>query len=78
MPEKKPYDRQLRAVGQSLEAQRIRIFELHQQGDRFIVKGEPAEETSLLAKLLYLIDGWTERPRPNLHVLTTDSPSLIA
>ena len=59
MPDKKPYDRQLRAVGQSLEAQRIRIFELHQQGDHFIVKGEPEEETSLLAKLR----NWQRRNR---------------
>jgi hypothetical protein len=61
MPDKKPYDRQLRAVGQSLEAQRIRIFELHQQGDHFVVKGEPEQENSLLAKLL----NWQKRNRAN-------------
>lgn len=30
----------------------------------------------LLAKLLYLIDGWASGPRPNLHVLTSDNPVL--
>ena len=51
MAERKSYDWQLRTIGQSLEAQRIKIFELHHQGERFIVKGEPEAETSLLAKL---------------------------
>lgn len=59
MAERKSYDRQLRTIGQSLEAQRIKIFELHHQGDRFIVKGEPEAETSLLAKLL----NWQKRNR---------------
>jgi len=59
MAETKAYDRRLRTIGQSLEAQRIRIFELHQQGERFIVKGEPEEENSLLAKLLK----WQKRNR---------------
>src|SRR5262245_9981210 len=59
MAEKKAYDRQLRAIGQSLEAQRIRIFELRQQGDRFVVNGEPEQEDSLLAKLR----NWQKRNR---------------
>ena len=59
MAEKKAYDRQLRTIGQSLEAQRISIFKLHYQGDRFIVKGEPEAETSLLAKLR----NWQKRNR---------------
>jgi hypothetical protein len=59
MAETKAYDRQLRTIGQSLEAQRISIFELHHQGERFIVKGEPQEETSLLAKLR----NWQKRNR---------------
>ena len=59
MTDRKPYDHQLRAVGQFLEAQRIRIFQLHQQGDHFVVKGEPEEENSLLAKLL----NWQRRNR---------------
>jgi hypothetical protein len=45
------YHRQLRSVGQSLEAQRIHIFELSCRGDRIIVRGEPEKETSLLAAL---------------------------
>jgi len=61
MAEKSSYDRQLRAIGQSLEAQRINKFELHHQGERFIVKGEPEQETSLLAKLR----AWQKRNRAN-------------
>ena len=59
MADKASYDWQLRAIGQSLEAQRIKIFELHHQGDRFIVKGDPEQETSLLAKLR----AWQKRNR---------------
>jgi len=59
MAEKKTYDWQLRTIGQSLEAQRISVFELHREGERFIVKGEPQEETSLLAKLR----NWQKRNR---------------
>ena len=59
MAERKSYDRQLRTIGQSLEAQRIKIFKLHHQGERFIVNGEPEEETSLLAKLR----NWQKRNR---------------
>src|SRR5258706_5150864 len=59
MADSKSYERQLRTIGQSLEAQRIRIFELHQQGERFVVKGQPDQETSLLAKLI----NWQKRNR---------------
>jgi hypothetical protein len=59
MAEKKTYDWQLRTIGQSLEAQRISVFELHREGERFIVKGEPQKETSLLAKLR----NWQKRNR---------------
>jgi hypothetical protein len=45
------YHRQLRSVGQSLEAQRINIFELTCRGDRIVVRGQPEKETSLLAAL---------------------------
>ncbi len=45
------YHRRLRTVGQSLEAQRINVFELSCEGDRIVVKGEPDKETSLLAAL---------------------------
>ena len=59
MAEKKSYDLQLRTIGQSLEAQRIRNFKLRLQGDRFIVTGEPDQEDSLLAKLR----NWQQRNR---------------
>lgn len=59
MTERKSYDHQLRTIGQSLEAQRIRIFKLQLQGEIFIVTGEPDEETSLLAKLR----NWQKRNR---------------
>ena len=51
MAAKISYDRQLRAIGQSLEAQRIDIFELQCRGDRFVVNGKPEKETSLLGAL---------------------------
>ena len=51
MSGKKTYDRQLRSIGQSLEAQRINVFELSTQGDGYVIKGEPDKETSLLAML---------------------------
>ena len=59
MAERKSYDQILRTIGQSLEAQRIRIFELRCQGESFVVRGEPDEETSLLAKLVK----WQKRNR---------------
>lgn len=46
-----PYDHQLRAIGQSLEAQRINVFELKQRGNFFVVNGKPEKETSLLGAL---------------------------
>ena len=51
MAAKIPYDRQLRAIGQSLEAQRINIFKLQCRGDQFVVNGKPEKETSLLGAL---------------------------
>jgi hypothetical protein len=48
---RKPYDQQLRAIGQSLEAQRINVFELKHRGDQYLVRGQPEKETSLLAVL---------------------------
>ena len=54
-----PYDKQLRTIGQSLEAQRISMFELSRQGERFIIKGEPEKELSLLATLR----NWQKRVR---------------
>jgi hypothetical protein len=51
MQNKTTYHQQLRSVGQSLEAQRINVFELTCRGDRIVVKGQPEKETSLLAAL---------------------------
>ena len=53
------YPQQLRSIGQSLEAQRISIFELTCRGDRFVVKGGPEKETSMLAALRQ----WQQRRR---------------
>jgi len=53
------YSRQLRSLGQSLEAQRIQVFELACRGERFVVKGEPERETSMLAALRQ----WQQRRR---------------
>ena len=51
MATKTPYNHQLRAIGQSLEAQRIQIFELKCRGNQFLVIGNPEKETSLLGAL---------------------------
>jgi len=59
MTAKMSYDQVLRNIGQSLEAQRITTFELSRQGERFIVKGEPERENSLLDALL----NWQRRRR---------------
>jgi hypothetical protein len=59
MPNIRSYHQQLRNIGQSLEAQRITEFELSQQGERFVVKGEPDKENSLLATLR----NWQKRRR---------------
>lgn len=59
MAGRQSYSRQLRCIGQALEAQRIRIFDLKPQGERFTVNGEPDQETSLLAKLR----AWQKRNR---------------
>jgi hypothetical protein len=59
MTDRTPFDKQLRTIGQSLEAQRIQLFELTREGERFVVKGEPEKETSLLAMLRQ----WQKRAR---------------
>lgn len=51
MADNTTYDRELRNIGQSLEAQRINVFELTRRGNSYIVQGEPDKETSLLAAL---------------------------
>ncbi len=53
------YDQQLRNIGQSLEAQRINVFELKYQSKRYLVKGDPEQEVSLLAALRQ----WQKRMR---------------
>ncbi|MGZ8485497.1 MAG: hypothetical protein ACXW5W_17030 [Candidatus Binatia bacterium] len=53
------YDRQLRSIGQSLEAQRIQVFELTRQGENYTARGDPEKETSLLAALR----NWQKRLR---------------
>ena len=55
----KSYRQQLRSIGQSLEAQRITVFEMSRRGDQFVVKGEPDKETSMLAALRQ----WQQRRR---------------
>ena len=59
MADRQSYDRQLRSIGQSLEAQRIRVFELSRQGENYTVRGEPEKETSLVAALR----NWQKRLR---------------
>ncbi|MGH7797112.1 MAG: hypothetical protein ACREQ2_19795 [Candidatus Binatia bacterium] len=59
MTGRKSYDQQLRTIGQSLEAQRINVFELSSQGDGYVIKGEPDKETSLLA----MLRNWQRRMR---------------
>lgn len=51
MADRPSYDRQLCSIGQSLEAQRITVFEIMRHGDHFLVRGEPEKEASLLATL---------------------------
>ena len=51
MKSSETYNCQLRNIGQSLESQRINVFELRTEDERFIVKGDPEKETSLLNAL---------------------------
>jgi hypothetical protein len=51
MNQSKSYHRHLRNIGQSLEAQRINVFELRYEDERYWVKGDPDKEVSLLAVL---------------------------
>ena len=59
MENSRSYPQQLRSIGQSLEAQRIQIFELSCQENGFVVKGEPEKEASMLAALRL----WQQRRR---------------
>jgi hypothetical protein len=51
MNQSRSYDCHLRNIGQSLEAQRINVFELRYENERYWVKGEPDKEISLLSTL---------------------------
>jgi hypothetical protein len=51
MSNTKPYDQQLRAIGQALEARRINIFELKTQGEQYVVRGNPEKDPSLAGKI---------------------------
>lgn len=51
MTPRQSYDRPLRNIGQSLEAQRINVFELKCEDKRYVVTGNPEQEISLLAAL---------------------------
>ena len=74
MADRQSYDRQLRSLGQSLEAQRIEVFELTMQGEEYSVRGEPEKETSLLATLR----NWQKRLRSEgmIKALTYTSQDL--
>jgi len=68
MAARSSYDRQLRAIGQSLEAQRIHTFELRRRDELFVVDGKPEKETALLA----LLREWQKRLRSDgLHASLT-------
>ncbi len=51
MSDTKSYDQNLRVIGQALEAKRINVFELQAQGDRYVVRGDPEKDPSLLGRL---------------------------
>ena len=59
MSDRKTYDRELRVIGQSLEARRVNVFELKTEGDQYVVRGDPEKDPSLMAKLR----DWGERIR---------------
>jgi hypothetical protein len=47
----KPYDEDLRAIGQALEARNISVFELKRLADRYVIEGTPQEASSLRTKV---------------------------
>ena len=47
----KPYDEDLRAIGQALEARNISVFELKRLADRYVIEGTPQETSSLRTKV---------------------------
>jgi hypothetical protein len=54
-----PYNHDLRAVGQALEAQGISTFELKAQGGHYVVSGTPEKPPTLMAALRH----WRRGPR---------------
>jgi hypothetical protein len=54
-----PYNHDLRAVGQALEAQGISTFELKVQTGRYVVSGTPEKPATLMAALRH----WRRGPR---------------
>jgi len=46
----KPYDEDLRSIGQALEAKNINVFELKRVADRYMVQGMPEQTGSLGSK----------------------------
>jgi hypothetical protein len=45
------YDQHLRAIGQSLDNKRITAFELKADAERYMVRGVPEKDSSLVARL---------------------------
>jgi hypothetical protein len=48
---KTPYDEDLRAIGQTLEAKNVSVFELKKLGDWYIIQGVPDQTGSLRSKV---------------------------
>jgi hypothetical protein len=45
------YDQHFRALGQSIDVKRISVFELKTESGRYVVRGAPEQDSSLLARL---------------------------
>jgi hypothetical protein len=57
MSDRRPYDQDLRVIGQALEARRINVFELKAQENQYVVRGNPEKDVSVLGTLR----NWRER-----------------
>lgn len=51
MKANRSYDRDLRAIGQALEARGITVFEIKNQPGRYVVRGTPDKPQSLIASM---------------------------
>lgn len=51
MPSETPYDRHLRAIGQSLEARQISVFELKNEAGQYTIRGVPEKAANLRTRL---------------------------